>query len=197
MKLVVALGNYGNEYKFTRHNVGFYLIDKFAESKSLDFKKEKKYFFAKYKNLLMIKPTTYMNLSGQAVTSVKTKYGFDDILVIVDDINLPLSMVRIRESGGDGGHNGLKSISEALGSKNYKRIRIGVGKSDEERDLKDYVLSRFSDEELEKIDEIVPFINEILELYATKDFKSILDYNSKNNPILKKNLESKDQRRVV
>ncbi len=197
MKLVVALGNYGNEYKFTRHNVGFYLIDKFAESKSLDFKKEKKYFFAKYKNLLMIKPTTYMNLSGQAVTSVKTKYGFDDILVIVDDINLPLSVVRIRESGGDGGHNGLKSISEALGSKNYKRIRIGVGKSDEERDLKDYVLSRFSDEELEKIDEIVPFINEILELYATKDFKSILDYNSKNNPILKKNLESKDQRRVV
>ena len=197
MKLVVALGNYGNEYKFTRHNVGFYLIDKFAESKSLDFKKEKKYFFAKYKNLLMIKPTTYMNLSGQAVTSVKTKYGFDDILVIVDDINLPLSVVRIRESGGDGGHNGLKSISEALGSKNYKRIRIGVGKSDEERDLKDYVLSRFSVEELEKIDEIVPFINEILELYATKDFKSILDYNSKNNPILKKNLESKDQRRVV
>ncbi len=195
MKLVVGLGNPGKEYENTRHNIGFYFLDKFAKEKDLKFKKERKYFLATYKNLFLIKPTTYMNLSGIAVTSFKTKYGFDDILVLVDDVNLPLSLVRIRESGGDGGHNGLKSISEALGTNQYKRIRIGVGNSN--KDLVSYVLSKFSDEEIKELEKIVPFVTELLDIYSEKDFKEVLDFNSKHNPILKNSLESKDQRRKV
>ena len=195
MKLVVGLGNPGKKYENTRHNIGFYFLDKFASDNSLEFKKEKKYHYARYKDVSLIKPTTYMNLSGLAVASFKTKYGFDDLLVIVDDINLPLGTVRIRESGGDGGHNGLKSIIQAIGSKDFKRIRIGVGNPD--IDLISYVLSRFNDNEVKILEELVPHINKILMLYSEYGFKEMLDFNSKNNPILKKKLESKDQRREV
>ncbi len=195
MKLVVGLGNPGSEYKGTRHNIGFYFLDKFAEEKNLKFKKQKKYLVAEYSGTYFIKPTTFMNLSGIAVTSFKTKYGFDDLLVLVDDVNLPLATIRVRESGGDGGHNGLKSIIKELGTDKFKRIRVGVGNPD--INLTKYVLSKFNDEEIEKIEGIRPFISKLLEIYSKKDFKEVLDFNSKNYPILKNSLESKDQRREV
>ena len=195
MKLVIGLGNPGKEYSRTRHNIGFYFLDKFSEKKNIKFKKEKKYYLAKYKSIYLLKPLTYMNLSGTALISFRNKYKFDDLLVIVDDVNLPFGTVRIRENGGDGGHNGLKSISEAFGSNNYKRIRIGIDRGD--RDLIDHVLSKFTREEISYLEKITTFINLVLEIYADKSFKDVVDFYSKNIPILTNSLESKDQRREV
>lgn len=184
MKLLVGLGNPGNRYKYTRHNVGFYLLDKFGYRQNLKYKKHTKYQVAEYKNLFFMKPMTYMNLSGVAVTSFKTKYRFDDVMVVVDDINLPLGFFRIRENGGNGGHNGLKSISRELGNTNYKRIRIGVGKPQGEIDQADYVLSKFSEDEIKIIDSVYPFFEELIKIYSEYGFKEMLDYSSKNKPIL-------------
>lgn len=184
MKLIVGLGNPGNRYKYTRHNVGFYLLDKFADKHNLKYKKESKYLFAGYKNLFLVKPTTYMNLSGVAVASFKTKYGFDDIMIVVDDINLPLAFFRIRAKGGNGGHNGLKSLSVELGNTDYKRIRIGVDKPKTEIDQADYVLAKFSKDEIGIIDSVYPFFEKLIEIYSEYGFKEMLDYSSKNKPIL-------------
>ena len=184
MKLVVGLGNPGNRYKTTRHNIGFYLLDKFGEQQNLKYKKASKYLFAEYRNLFLMKPMTYMNLSGMAVTSFKTKHGFDDIIVVVDDIHLPLGFFRIREKGGNGGHNGLKSISKELGSTNYKRIRIGVGKPKGEIEQADYVLAKFSKNEIKVIDSTYPFFENLIKIYSEYGFKEMLDYSSKNKPIL-------------
>ncbi len=155
MKLIVGLGNPGVEYEKTRHNIGFQILDLIQThlQKQFTFNSKFECFELKEKisseNVIFIKPTTYMNLSGNALIKVKNYFKVDtaDILVIVDDINLPLGSVRIRESGSAGGHNGLKSIESVLGTNQYKRIKIGCGKPDTNVDLKDYVLGNFSKSE--------------------------------------------------
>ncbi len=152
MKLIVGLGNPGAQYEKTRHNIGFQIIDLIQAQlqKHFTFNSKFECFELKEKinneNVVFIKPTTYMNLSGNALIKVKNYFKVEtvDILVIVDDINLPLGSVRIRESGSAGGHNGLKSIEEVLGTNQYKRIKIGCGKPNVDVDLKDYVLANFS-----------------------------------------------------
>lgn len=155
MKLIVGLGNPGVEYENTRHNIGFQILDLIQTQfqKQFAFNSKFECFELKEKisseNVILIKPTTYMNLSGNALIKVKNYFKVDtaDILVIVDDINLPLGSVRIRESGSAGGHNGLKSIESVLGTNQYKRIKIGCGKPEIDVDLKDYVLGNFSKSE--------------------------------------------------
>lgn len=152
MKLIVGLGNPGAQYEKTRHNIGFQILDLIQTQfqKQFSFNSKFECFELKEKinneNVILIKPTTYMNLSGNALIKVKNYFKVDtaDILVIVDDINLPLGSVRIRESGSAGGHNGLKSIEAVLGTNQYKRIKIGCGKPNVDVDLKDYVLANFS-----------------------------------------------------
>lgn len=152
MKLIVGLGNPGTQYEKTRHNIGFQILDLIQTQfqKQFSFNSKFECFELKEKinneNVIFIKPTTYMNLSGSALIKVKNYFKVDtvDILVIVDDINLPLGSVRIRESGSAGGHNGLKSIETVLGTNQYKRIKIGCGKPNFDVDLKDYVLANFS-----------------------------------------------------
>lgn len=152
MKLIVGLGNPGAQYEKTRHNIGFQILDLIQAQlqKQFTFNSKFECFELKEKinneNAVFIKPTTYMNLSGNALIKVKNYFKVDtaDILVIVDDINLPLGSVRIRESGSSGGHNGLKSIEAVLGTNQYKRIKIGCGKPNVDVDLKDYVLANFS-----------------------------------------------------
>lgn len=152
MKLIVGLGNPGAQYEKTRHNIGFQILDLIQTQfqKQFSFNSKFECFELKEKinneNVIFIKPTTYMNLSGNALIKVKNYFKVDtaDILVIVDDINLPLGSVRIRESGSAGGHNGLKSIEAVLGTNQYKRIKIGCGKPNVDVDLKDYVLANFS-----------------------------------------------------
>ena len=152
MKLIVGLGNPGAQYEKTRHNIGFQILDLIQTQlqKQFTFNSKFECFELKEKinkeNVIFIKPTTYMNLSGNALIKVKNYFKVEtsDILVIVDDINLPLGSVRIRESGSAGGHNGLKSIEAVLGTNQYKRIKIGCGKPNVDVDLKDYVLANFS-----------------------------------------------------
>lgn len=152
MKLIVGLGNPGAQYEKTRHNIGFQILDLIETQlqKQFTFNSKFECFELKEKinneNVVFIKPTTYMNLSGNALIKVKNYFKVDtaDILVVVDDINLPLGSVRIRESGSAGGHNGLKSIEAVLGTTQYKRIKIGCSKPNADVDLKDYVLTNFS-----------------------------------------------------
>lgn len=155
MKLIVGLGNIGEEYSKTRHNVGFMAIDYYASKHNIVFKEEKtmKGFIAKTningEKVIFLKPTTYMNLSGDSLILVKNYYKIDikDILVINDDLDMPVGKVRFRASGSAGGHNGLKSIIANLGTQDFRRIKIGIDRS-KVISVVDYVLSKFSIDDL-------------------------------------------------
>ena len=155
MKLVAGLGNPGAKYRGTRHNVGFDVIDRLAERHQAVFEAAPvEAVQAKWRVdgdvVLLAKPLTFMNLSGDAVAGLCRYYriAVPDVLVVCDDTNLPLGRLRIRATGTEGGHNGLKSVAQQLGTIEYARLRLGVGRGDERRDLADHVLSRFEPEEL-------------------------------------------------
>lgn len=149
-KLIVGLGNIGKEYEKTNHNMGFIVIDKLANELGLSFKKNICSSIVAEGNvsgekLVLAKPTTYMNASGIAVKSLVKKYGIDiskDLLIISDDIDLPISKVRVREKGSAGTHNGLRSIIEHIARTDFARLRIGVGAPPKFMDLADYVLAK-------------------------------------------------------
>ncbi|HPR16896.1 MAG TPA: aminoacyl-tRNA hydrolase [Candidatus Cloacimonadota bacterium] len=193
MRLIVGLGNPGNRYKNNRHNLGFLVVDRFAAEHGIKFSKKTNHDFAKTADLIIIKPNTYMNRSGVAVTSVLTNNRLEDILVIVDDINLPLGEIRLRNNGGFGGHNGLKSIGEALGTDNFKRMRIGVG-SPQQEDLSDYVLSDFSLEEKQKLQIMTDFAADLLKEYVMYDFDHmVVTYSKLKKSYSEKIQDSQDQ----
>ena len=162
MKLIVGLGNFEEKYLFTRHNAGFMMVDFFVRINNQSFKIEKKLksALAKFKfnseDIVVVKPLTYMNLSGEAVNAVMNFYKINikDILIIYDDISLDLGRVRFRNSGSDGGHNGIKSIIKHLGTKDFDRLKIGIGPQPN-IPSEAYVLQNFSQEELNKIKEIL------------------------------------------
>lgn len=172
--LIVGLGNYGKEYENTRHNAGFLAIDRLAEKLGVKISdKECKSLVGKTyingKKVILAKPQTYMNLSGLAVKELSAKYNFppEEIVVISDDIDISFGSLRIRKSGSAGTHNGLKNIIAELSSKDFIRFRIGVGANENPNmDLKDYVLSRFSKDELavlsETFDNVASGIYELL-----------------------------------
>lgn len=150
MIIIVGLGNIGNKYDMTYHNVGFMVIDKLASKLGLNFSKEKdKALIAEGQyngeKILLAKPTTFMNNSGEAVVLLKKRYKDARILVVVDDIDLPAGKIRYRERGSAGTHNGLRSIVEYIGQE-FERVRVGVGR-DEGKDLADFVLSKIKDKE--------------------------------------------------
>lgn len=148
--LIVGLGNIGAEYHGTRHNIGFTVLDAFAEASNTAFSTERygdvAYMRLKNQQLVLLKPSTYMNLSGNAVRYWKEKEGIDlnHILVIVDDIALPFGAIRIRPSGSDAGHNGLKNIAHILGTNAYPRLRFGIGNDFPRGCQIDYVLGHFT-----------------------------------------------------
>ena len=153
MKLIVGLGNIGQKYTFTRHNVGFMLADSIALNNGLTFRENSrlKCFTANLRNgiddYMIIKPTTFMNLSGEAVRAVMDYYKIStkDVLIVYDDLSLELGKIRFRANGSDGGHNGIKSIIYQLNSEDFPRIKIGVGAPPhKDFDLADYVLGRFT-----------------------------------------------------
>lgn len=154
MKIIVGLGNPGPRYRDTRHNVGFRAADRAAERLGAAFSKEKhRALVAEARQrggrLVLMKPLTYMNRSGEAVGEA-ARYmleGLEDLLVIVDEVQLPLGRLRLRKEGSAGGHNGLKSLIQHLGTESFPRLRIGVGRQSDERVLRDHVLGRFSKEE--------------------------------------------------
>lgn len=173
MKLIIGLGNPGNEYKWTRHNVGFEAIDKLAYDFNINVNKNK--FKAIYgegiihgEKVLLIKPLTYMNLSGECVRDFLNFYKdieLSDILVICDDINLPLGSIRIRKKGSDGGQNGLKNIIYQLGSDSFPRLRIGIGQKPPHFTLANFVLSKFNKDEEEDIVKGITNATDAIEIF--------------------------------
>ena len=168
MKLIAALGNIGDKYCFTRHNAGFMVLDKWALNDGFLFKEETKLkcFFAKYDDIIFIKPTTYMNLSGEAVRAVMDYYKIDvkDILVIYDDIALDLGRIRFRANGSDGGHNGIKSIIQHVGTKNFDRLKIGIGPQPN-IPSENYVLQNFPKENLPELKSVLTTSVEAVKYY--------------------------------
>lgn len=151
--LIVGLGNIGDEYRNTRHNIGFMILDALAEASNISFSTERYGDVArmrlKNKQLILLKPSTYMNLSGNAVRYWKEKEGIDinNILVLVDDIALPFGAIRLKMRGSDAGHNGLKNIAQMLGTDAYPRLRFGIGNDFPRGCQVDYVLGRFTPEQ--------------------------------------------------
>jgi len=161
VKLIVGLGNPGKQYAHTRHNVGFEVLDELARRAAVEFRKP---WLAKAETaqtvlagqpVLLAKPVTFMNLSGEAVAPLARKRGLEpaDVVVVSDDIELPVGRLRIRAHGGSGGHNGLKSVIEQLGSEEFARVRVGIGRS--AGDATGHVLGRFSAEERRALEPVI------------------------------------------
>ena len=178
MKLVVGLGNPGREYKNTRHNIGFMVLDNYLGK--VDFKsKMESYFYQTEINneeVIFIKPLTYMNLSGLAVSKVVKFYkiNIEDILIIQDDVDLDVGNYKVKKNSSSGGHNGIKSIISELGSEEFARLKVGIGKS-ERIPTDKYVLGKFTDEEQNKITENFPIYNKIIETFINKGIDEVLN----------------------
>jgi peptidyl-tRNA hydrolase, PTH1 family len=187
--LIVGLGNIGEEYKNTRHNIGFTVLDAMSTASNASFA-DKRYGAVcrlKFKGriFVLIKPSTYMNLSGYAVDYwlKKEKIEVENMLVIVDDLALPTGTIRMRPKGSDGGHNGLAHINTILGSNDYPRIRIGIGNSFNKGAQKDYVLSTWSSSERKLIDERVAVVVEMIKSFGTAGLElTMTTFNKKEKP---------------
>ena len=186
MKLIVGLGNPGKEYENTRHNMGFMFIDAYAKEKGVEITKKKfNGLYVEFVNngekTILLKPQSYINLSGEVVKAFVDFYKIDieDILIINDDLDLPIGKYKIRPTGSSGGHNGLKNIEAHLHTQNYKRIKIGIS-NDKEMDTKDYVLGKISKENAKVINELTKIVNNIIDDFYKIDFDALMaKYNHK------------------
>lgn len=170
--LIVGLGNIGPEYHETRHNIGFMVVDNLAKAAGATFK-DGRYGFTttlsiKGKQLLLLKPSTYMNLSGNAVRywMQKENIGIENLLIVVDDLALPVGALRLKGKGSDAGHNGLKHIAATLGTQNYARLRFGIGNDFPKGAQVDYVLGHFSDEDWKILPERLDMAGEIVKSFC-------------------------------
>jgi PTH1 family peptidyl-tRNA hydrolase len=187
VKLIVGLGNPGREYRETRHNVGFLVVEEIARRHGLSFalgpSQLPQVLVAKRYGpvpLLLAKPLTYMNHSGDAVSAVAQYFDIavGDLLVVVDEAALPLGRLRTRARGSAGGHNGLKSIIERLGTTEFARLRLGVGRGDPQRDLADHVLSRFDAGEQPALEAFVTRAADAAEMFAVEGIETVMNrYN--------------------
>lgn len=188
MYLIVGLGNPGDKYDKTRHNVGFMAIDKLADELGVKVKKLKfKSLIAEAKigdeKVILMKPSTYMNESGRAVVDCQRFYKLDpsEIIVLCDDIDIAFGTVRIKKSGSAGTHNGLKSIIYQLNSQDFPRVKIAVSKPDSKMDLKDFVLSRFTDSELKVLDKELDMAKDVVIDIVKRDVDYAMNnYNGKS-----------------
>lgn len=188
MFVIVGLGNPGKKYENTRHNVGFIAIDALAEKYGISISEKKHKALCgsgiiEGMKVLLVKPQTYMNLSGESVAEVLNFYKLDpeeEMLVIYDDISLAPGNIRIRKKGSAGGHNGIKSLIAHAGTQGFMRIKIGVGEKPSGWDLADYVLGHFSEEDTVKLKEIMPDVIQAAVLMTQGDVqKAMNDYNAK------------------
>lgn len=182
MRLVVGLGNPGARYRGTRHNVGFEVMDQLAGRHGLRFEAWKTLAeTAEWRRpegrVWFVKPMTFMNLSGDAVLALVGFYRIDpaNLLVVCDDVNLPEGRLRARPDGSDGGNNGLRSITASLGTPAYARLRIGVGRGDERRDLADHVLSRFGPDEQPVINGAIDRAADAVEMWMTDGLAPVMN----------------------
>lgn len=186
MKLIVGLGNPGKEYENTRHNIGFMAIDQIAKYFDVSVEKEMmngKYtsFYYQGDKVFLLKPQTYMNLSGESVIQFVQYYNIkiSNILIISDDLDLNVGSFKLRYKGSAGGHNGLKSIEQHLHTQEYKRLKIGISKNPL-WDTKDYVLGKFTQQELHDIQKILVLTPHIIEDFCDMSFDKLMSrYNKK------------------
>ena len=185
MFLIVGLGNPGKQYKYTRHNLGFMVVEKLAHSFKVSFKKRKLFWIARTdqsmnNEVVLIKPTTYMNLSGIAVDFAVTKYKIDisHLLIICDDINLLFGTIRIRSKGSAGGQKGLRSVIDTLGTHNFPRLRIGIGNNFS--DAVDFVLSPFNKTEQEYLSSILNYAADAVEYFVLNGIELTMSRFNKN-----------------
>ena len=186
MKAIIGLGNPGKKYLLTRHNIGFMILDSFALKHKLQFTASKYDYYnvgsaISTSHFSLYKPTSYMNESGIATRQILENNNLDlnDVLIISDDINLETGMIRIRTSGGDGGHNGLSSIIYHINSDNFLRLRFGVGNDFEEGKMPDYVLQNFYENEWKIIRLSVDFSVTLIEQFVLGGKNQMLNYYSK------------------
>ena len=184
--LIVGLGNIGNEYDGTRHNIGFRVVDALAQAQGSTFQ-DKRYGFVcktrvKNAELLLLKPSTYMNLSGNAVRywMQQEKIAIENVLIIVDDLSLPVGAIRMKQNGSDAGHNGLKHIAQMLSTQNYNRLKFGIGKDFPRGGQVDFVLGKFSAEDNKVIDEKVSVACDAIKAFALSGMQfAMCHYNNK------------------
>ena len=188
MKLIVGLGNPGGEYERTRHNVGWMVVDAFARKFRIDVARHEKSALTGTGrvaggSVMVAKPLTYMNLSEDAVRLLLNAYleSSDELMVVYDDIDLPLGKLRIRPSGSSGTHNGMRSIVQTLGSERFPRLRVGIGAADGGR-LRDYVLDEFAPEEQPVVDRAIARAVDALLLFARGDLKRAMNEFNRDDP---------------
>ncbi|KAF2520240.1 aminoacyl-tRNA hydrolase [Flavobacterium salilacus subsp. salilacus] len=184
--LIAGLGNIGAEYVNTRHNIGFKVLDKLAQQEGLDFTTAKLGAVAEYKlkgrTLILLKPNTYMNLSGKAVKYwlEKENIPLENLLVVTDDLNIAFGTIRIKAKGSDGGHNGLKSIQQVLNTADYPRFRFGISDEFKKGKQVDYVLGEWSEEEKVKLPERLETSAEAIKSFALSGLANTMNtYNGK------------------
>jgi peptidyl-tRNA hydrolase, PTH1 family len=171
--LIAGLGNIGAEYKNTRHNIGFQILDALSGASNISFNDKRYGFVAEYKfkarTFILLKPTTYMNLSGRAVAYWLQKENIElsNLLVLVDDLALPFGTIRVRAKGGAGGHNGLENINQVLGRNDYARLRFGIGDNFHKGFQVDYVLGEWSKEEEKELPAKIDTCIEIIQSFGT------------------------------
>lgn len=171
--LIVGLGNIGDKYHNTRHNIGFKILDYLADQENISFETQKlghvTSFKFKGRTFVLLKPSTYMNLSGKAVLYWlnKEKIPLENILIITDDLNLPFGSIRLKTKGSDGGHNGLKDIQEKLNTTNYNRFRFGIGNEFSKGRQVDFVLSKWTEEEISNLPERLKRSSELIKSFGT------------------------------
>ncbi|CCQ98195.1 peptidyl-tRNA hydrolase [[Clostridium] ultunense Esp] len=188
MKWIVGLGNPGEEYEKTRHNIGFQVVDLLAKEWSIPMRASKwQALIGEAKKegerILLTKPLTYMNRSGDAVRKIMDWYKLscDDLLVIYDDLDLPVGNLRLREKGSAGGHNGMKSIIQQLGTEQFKRIRVGIGHPPAGASVPEYVLSPFEKEEKEKVDAGIKLAAQAANAWLSLPFPQVMNrFNRKS-----------------
>jgi PTH1 family peptidyl-tRNA hydrolase len=184
--LIVGLGNIGSEYTNTRHNIGFKIVDFFANQEEINFRTEKLGAITEYKikgrTIILLKPNTYMNLSGKAVKywMEKENIAKENVLIITDDLNLSFGAIRIKTKGSDGGHNGLKSIQQLLNTTEYPRYRFGISDEFKKGRQVDYVLGEWTDVEKESLKERLKLSSEIIKSFALAGLNETMNiYNGK------------------
>ena len=183
--LIAGLGNIGAEYKFNRDNAGFRILDALAEASNIVFEDHRYGFLAEYRyksrTFILLKPSTYVNLSGRAVNYwlKKENIPLENLLVVVDDIALPTGTIRIRAKGSDGGHNGLRNISEVIGSNEYARLRFGIGDNFHKGFQVDYVLGEWTAEEEKILSEKLDTCIEIIRSFGTLGLDATMNLYNK------------------
>ena len=188
MKAIVGLGNPGPQYKGTRHNAGFDVVDELARRASIGFESAPaEALIAKWRRpdevILLVKPLTFMNLSGQAIGELSRYFKVEiaDLMVIVDEVHLPLGKLRARARGSAGGHNGLKSVIAHLGDE-FSRLRVGVGRGGEQRNLADHVLSKFEKDEVAEVERMTARAADAAEMFITSGIGAVMNAFNGGDP---------------